>query len=198
MEFEPRFKQPLNHADAVAYVQFTTQHAPVEGVGNLEGHEVRGDAGDVLGNSGLEGGLSIVRVILFKQPLDRQACIADQRPIHAHPTVSASLISRASRIKPAELPGRGLPPNTSCRSSANSSWSGLSDNSPAMPLASSFVDSRSMAAWQYPRSSHPGDERRELPPQAGQDGCSPTACQQPHRHLDRSPLDPSKRVSKSI
>ena len=42
MEFEPRRKQPCHHADAVADVQFAAQHAPVEGVGDLEGHEVRG------------------------------------------------------------------------------------------------------------------------------------------------------------
>ena len=47
---------------------------------------------------------------------------------HAHPSVSASLISRASLIKSAELPRRGLPPNISRRSSANSSSSGLSGN----------------------------------------------------------------------
>ena len=49
----------------------------------------------------------------FDQPLHRQACIDDDGsvpvPVHAHPAVSASLISRASRIKSAELPGRGLP-----------------------------------------------------------------------------------------
>ena len=120
-----------------------------------EGHEVWGDARYVLSNPRLEDGVRFVRVILFNQPLGRQACIDHHGPVHAHPSVSASLVSRASRIKSVELPGRGLPPNISCRSSAKSSWSGLSDNSPAMPLASSFVNSRSIAAWQYPRMLTP-------------------------------------------
>ena len=83
------------------------------------------------------GGMGFVRFVLFNQSLDRQFCIDDDGPVHAQPAVSASLISRASWIKSAELPGRGLSPNISCRSSAHSSWSGLSDNSPAFPLASS-------------------------------------------------------------
>ena len=58
-------------ADAVAYVQFAAHHAPVESVGDLKGHEVWGDAGYVLGNPRLEGGVGLVRVILFNQPLDR-------------------------------------------------------------------------------------------------------------------------------
>ena len=96
--------------------------------------------------------MGLVRVVLLNEPLDRQACIDHHGPVHAHPAVSASLISRASRIKSAELPGRGFPPNISCRSSAKSSWSALSDNSPAMPVASSLVNSRSMTAWQYPHA----------------------------------------------
>ena len=47
VQFELGLKQPLNHADAVANVQFAANHAPVECVGDLEGHEVRGDAGHV-------------------------------------------------------------------------------------------------------------------------------------------------------
>ena len=99
--------------------------------------------------------MGFVTFVLFNQSLDRQVCIDDDGPVHAQPAVSASLISRASWIKSAELPGRGLSPNISCRSSAHSSWSGLSDNSPAFPLASSLVNSRSMAAWQYPRMLMP-------------------------------------------
>ena len=48
-----------------ADVQFAAQHAPVESVGDLERHEVRGDASYVLGNPGLEDGVGFVRVILF-------------------------------------------------------------------------------------------------------------------------------------
>ena len=55
MEFEPRLKQPCDHSGTVANVQFAAQHAPVESIGDLEGLEVRSDAGDVLGNPGLEG-----------------------------------------------------------------------------------------------------------------------------------------------
>ena len=71
MEFEPRLKQPCDHAGAVVDVQFAAHHAPVESVGDLEGQEVRGDAGYVLSNPGLEDGVGFVRVILFNQPLDR-------------------------------------------------------------------------------------------------------------------------------
>ena len=53
MEFKPRRKQPCHHADAVADVQLPPQHPPVESVGDLEGHEVRGDADYVPGNPGL-------------------------------------------------------------------------------------------------------------------------------------------------
>ena len=54
------------------------------GVGDLEWQEVRCDAGDVLGNPGLEGGVGLIRVILFNQPLDRLACIDYDGPAHAH------------------------------------------------------------------------------------------------------------------
>ena len=57
----------------------------------------------------LEGGVGFVRVILLNQPLDRQACIDHYGSVHAHASVSASLTSRASRIKSADFPGRDLP-----------------------------------------------------------------------------------------
>ena len=127
MEFESRREQPRDHADTVANVQFAAQHAPVESVGDLERHEMRGNASDVLGNPGLKGGVSLVRVILFNQPLNRQACIDDDGPAHAHPSVSASLILTGLSDQVGGTSRRGLPPNISCRSSANTSWSGLSD-----------------------------------------------------------------------
>ena len=70
MEFQPRLKQPCDHAGTVADVQFAAQHAPVESVGDFKGHKVRGDAGYVLGNPELEDGVGFVRVVLFNQPLD--------------------------------------------------------------------------------------------------------------------------------
>ena len=60
----------------------------MESVGDPEGQEVRGDAGYVLGNPRLEGGVGFVRVILFNQPLDRQVCIDDDGTAHAHPAVA--------------------------------------------------------------------------------------------------------------
>ena len=68
MEFQPRLKKPCDHAGAIADVQFASQHAPVESVGDLKGPEVRGDAGYVPGNPGLKGGVGLIRVILFNQP----------------------------------------------------------------------------------------------------------------------------------
>ena len=85
MEFETRRKQPRDHPNTVADVQFATQHAPVKSVGDLEGHEIRGDAGDVLGNPGLEGGVGVVRVVLLNEPLDRQACIDHHGPVSRPP-----------------------------------------------------------------------------------------------------------------
>lgn len=113
----------------------------MEHVRDLEGQEVWSCAGDVLGNLGLECRVRLVRILFFNQPLHRHTRIDDNVRAHAHDSISASRISRASRIKSAELPGSGLSPNSSCRSSANSSWSGLLDHELNPPLASSLVSS---------------------------------------------------------
>ena len=60
-----RPRKNANPDGTVGDVQLASHHAPVESVGDLEGQEVRGYAGDVLGNPRFEGGVGLVRVILF-------------------------------------------------------------------------------------------------------------------------------------
>ena len=100
---EAGMADPLQHSQAnvptfYAHVQLAAQHVLVESVGDLEGHEVWGGAGYVLSNPGLEDGVALVRVILFNQPLDRQACIDDNGTAHAHPAVSARLLHGEGKI----------------------------------------------------------------------------------------------------
>ena len=78
--------------------------------------------------------MGFVRVILLNQPLDRQACIDHHGPVHAHASVSASLTSRASRIKSAEFPGRDLPSRWLRPLSTPDQWQ-LGSTHPTFPIS---------------------------------------------------------------
>ena len=65
MQFEARIQQPCDHADTIADVQLSANYAPVESIGDLERHQVRGDAGYVLFNPEPEDGVGFARMLLF-------------------------------------------------------------------------------------------------------------------------------------
>jgi len=73
MQFKTRIKKPGKQQGALTDVQFAAQHTPVESVGDLEWHEVRGDAGYVLRNPGLEHRMRPVGILFFNEPFDCEA-----------------------------------------------------------------------------------------------------------------------------
>ena len=115
VQCNPQRHQVLHEICRNLYRQITSNHSTVKCICHLKGHKRGCGWLDTLINPKPGQGSGFIRVLFFHQPFESHACINNGELAHAHSSISASLISRASRIRSAESSESGLPPKSSAR-----------------------------------------------------------------------------------